>query len=187
MTIVIPFKSKAKADLKAVMAKEKSSAKTASVPPTKKEKITAALKARFWSKWEGPDKLMLCRLLAGGDLRAGLLLFRIVELWKMRKGRLDWAGREWLAMSSKAWANQAGLTDSEFRNYALPRMRRTCHEFVSVRQKKLGEKKVLWISVDWIGFAEAVKAEPWEVSVDLLNGLGIGGAPPKGSAYSKAV
>jgi hypothetical protein len=92
-----------------------------------------------------PGMLAICRFQVGGDLAAAVLLLRLKWRWR-QKQKLKRFGVEWVAESRWEWAIGAGLTWHEFVKRALPRLRKC--EFVSVRQMKLGSKKLLWMHLN---------------------------------------
>jgi hypothetical protein len=119
-----------------------------------------------------PGPYALARNRAGGDMAAGLLLYRIMWRWRMKKKLLR-LGREWIAMSRSDWAREAGLSEAEMKNRALPKLRK--QPFVRIRAMKLGTKKLLWISLDE---AEAYQCtNDWEASEALFNNTMIGHDP----------
>ena len=110
----------------------------------------AARKVKGKRDWSMPNWLAQARLLAGGDLRAACLLYRIMQVWKGTKRKLRRCGEEWVAMPRADWARSAGLTDSEIRNYALPELKANCGDFLTFRAWKVRHDgpKVLFVSVD---------------------------------------
>ena len=122
-------------------------------------------------KWTAPGRLAVCRNLAGTDLVAGVLLYRMVGLWIYRKKKLCRMGKEWLAMSRDEWARSAGLTTSETKNRALPRLRTHCSTFLDIRTMKLkpsDKNNMIWISIDWALLHEEIT--PWDMYEPMLNG-----------------
>jgi hypothetical protein len=93
-----------------------------------------------------PGMYAQARNQAGGDWAAGLLLYRINWRWSTVKKKLHRLGKEWIAMSRSQWAIEAGLSESEMKNKALPKLRK--RPFLEIRQMKLGDKKVLWVHLD---------------------------------------
>lgn len=136
-------------------------------PPAPKPK--AADKEAF--TW--PSQLAICRNLAGGDLAAGVLLYRIVGLWQFRKKRLERFDREWLAMSRDDWARSAGLSLSELKNRALPLIKKHCGDFVAIRPMRLTPNGVnlVWISLNPDNMPANIT--PWDMHEAELNGHGI--------------
>jgi hypothetical protein len=174
----------AKATLAEKTAKEKSQAKKAKVPKCKAEKLASDNQ----NKWADPGRYAHCRRVAGNDMAAGLLLYRILYLWTARKTKLERFGKEWLAMSRADWARSAGLSEDEMKNRALPRVRNKCHGFIDIRQMKLGPVKKLWISVDEALLNDAFFGSgsmPHEMFEAELNGLGIFPPPGPKNAYAE--
>jgi hypothetical protein len=125
-------------------------------------------------KHTAPRQLAICRNLAGGDLAAGVLLYRMVGLWKVRPTKLERLGREWLALSREDWARSAGLTVAETKNRALPRLRHECGGFLLIRTMKLkpsDKNNMIWISIDWEELQQSIT--PWDMYEPLLNGQGV--------------
>ncbi len=131
-------------------------------------------------KWIAPGQLAVCRNLADGDLVAGVLLYRIFGLWKVRPKKLTRMNREWLAMSRDDWARSAGLTVAEIKNRALPKLRSHCASFLEIRPMKLkpnDKNNLLWISLDEEEMQQAII--PWDMYEPNLNGQGIVAKPVK--------
>lgn len=140
-------------------------------------------------KWQGPGEVALCRKLAGGDMAAGILLHRIVVIWKLRKKKLERFGQEWLAMPNKDWAVSAGLSDAEFKNRALPRLKKECQAFVEFRTMRLtpASPNILWVNLntdELSAFVDGHAAMPWDMYELALNGIGIL-SKPKTYPYKK--
>jgi hypothetical protein len=92
-----------------------------------------------------PGMLAACRFQVGGDLAAAVVLLRLKWRWRQVK-KLERFEKEWVAESRWHWAVGSGLTWHEFTKRALPRLRKC--EFVTVRQMKLGKRKLLWMHLD---------------------------------------
>lgn len=92
-----------------------------------------------------PGAYAMARNQAGGDWAAGLLLFRLKWRFQQKK-KLERLGKQWIAMSRSDWAKEAGLSESEMKNRALPKLRKC--QFVTIRPMKLGGVKLLWMSLD---------------------------------------
>lgn len=163
------------------------SKKAKTKPGATKAKLIAHIKQKKWDKWEGPDLEMICRIMAGGDLAAGIFLHCIVKVWRLRKKKVEWEGRDWLYMPRAAWANNAGLTENELKDRAIPRVKNLCFEFVKIRSRGVGANKRLWISLDTVEFQHAMLGLPFDCAINLLNGKGIGGGVPKANAYAKGI
>ena len=100
------------------------------------------------STFGAPGALAVARNQAGGDWAAGMFLYRIKFRWRMKK-KLERHGKEWVAMSRENWAVESGLTFGEFKNRALPKLRKW--PFVTIRSMKLvpGGPKLLWVHLDY--------------------------------------
>lgn len=151
----------------------------------KSELINKAIAAN--QRWERPNLNALCRKLAGGDMAAGLLLAHFLFEWRNRKAKLERNGRYWLAHSREAWAEAAGLTFSEFRDRALPRLRKECAAFLTISAMGNGTQKKLWISID-VGelgaFVKGPMAMPWDMFWAQVNHAGPGNEKSPNNAYS---
>jgi hypothetical protein len=127
-----------------------------------------------------PGFYALARNQAGGDWAAGLLLYRLKWRWRMTS-KLKRFGIEWVAMSRSDWAREAGLSESEMKNRALPNLRK--QPFVKIRAMTVNGKKMLWMHLDE---AEAFQATlPTDMHEGLLNG-GMVGHHPVSYPYQKA-
>lgn len=178
---------KAVAELKAAIAKEKSTAKRAKVPATKAAAFAKAAKQaeEANAKWERPNLNALCRKLAGSDMAAGLLLAHVLYEWRNRTHKLERHNQRWLAHSREAWADAAGLTFYELTHRALPRLKREC-DFLTIKAMGHGEAKKLWISVDQIALNEAIHLHPeasWEAFWGKVNHVGPGNEKQPADAY----
>lgn len=169
---------KAKAELVAYLGKGKPKAAT-KPKPAKKAKPEPVPKPEGAKLRAAPGEYALCRNLAGGDMAAGILLHRIAVLWKLLKKKLSRGGREWLAFSREDWARTAGLSEGEFKNRALPILRKECSSFLETMQARIVPTgpKLLWISIDTEAMAGAVM--PQDMYEMALNGLGIMPKKPK--------
>jgi hypothetical protein len=116
-----------------------------------------------------PGLYAVARNRAGGDWAAGVLLFRLMWRWRSPK-KLTRLGREWIAMSRSDWAREAGLSEGEMKNRALPNLRK--RPFVTIRAMKLGNQKLLWMSLDESEACECTY--DWEWYGNLLNGNVLG-------------
>jgi len=76
-------------------------------------------------------------------------------------------------MSRDDWALSAGLTRSEIKDRALPRLRKSCSGFVEVRTMRLGfgHVNMIWMSLDIVAMPEYLM--PHDAFEDQLNGMGI--------------
>lgn len=103
----------------------------------------------------------IARHQAGGDICAGLLLYRVKYFFdpkkkiKKLKRKIDGVEREWMAMSRDDWAREAGLTLSEMKDRARPKLEK--FDYITIRQMclKPGSPKLLWISLDLVKLHEA--------------------------------
>jgi len=116
-----------------------------------------------------PGAIAVTRNQVGGDWAAALLLYRLKWRWQMKK-KLVRLNREWVAMSRSDWAREAGLSEGEMKNRALPILRK-CN-FVVIRAMMLKETKLLWMSLD-LSELESSTLD-FETHNHLLNG----GKPP---------
>ena len=132
-------------------------------------------------KWTGKAKsfgksgaVAWARYCVGGDLCAALLLYRLRYRWKA-KNKLQRFNKDWIAMSRSDWAREAGLSEGEMRNRALPKLRKC--DFVEVRQMKLTPKhpKTLWMHLVEHNLPNE-KDYPWELHEWKINNGKIIGA-----------
>lgn len=95
-----------------------------------------------------PGHYARARALAGNDMAAGLLLYRIDGLWRFVKNKLQRHGDDWIAMSRSDWAKSSGLTINELKDRALPRLKKHCGHFVQFKTMRLDPTKpnLLWVS-----------------------------------------
>jgi hypothetical protein len=121
-----------------------------------------------------PGAYAVTRNQAGGDWAAGLLLYRLIYRWRTVVKKLYRHGREWIAMSRIDWAREAGLSEAEMKNRALPKLRKL--SFVKIRAMKVGKDKRLWMSLDWDLLEQGTT--PWDMYEPVLNGA-------KGPGYEK--
>src|SRR5450755_3453189 len=98
-------------------------------------------KKKVKSNFGEPGPFAMARNQAGGDWAAAVLLYRLKWRWQMEK-KLNRLGKEWIAMSRSDWAREAGLSEGEMKNRALPKLRK--RQFVKIRAMKLGSQKLLW-------------------------------------------
>jgi hypothetical protein len=124
-----------------------------------------------------PGQFAICRNLADGDWAAAALLHRIVGLWLYREEKkvkfLNRLGMDWIAMSRSDWAISAGLSDAEMKDRALPRLKKKCSSFVTIRTMRLSpsEPNLIWVSLDREAMSKAIT--PWDMYGATLNGQGI--------------
>lgn len=124
-----------------------------------------------------PGGFAVARNQAGGDWAAAVLLYRVKYRFREGTKKLERHSKEWIAMSRKDWANEAGLSDGEMRNRALPKLRK--RQFITIRQMKITPSgpKLLWISLD------QTKLNEWTDPVDTFEAQLSGslpGIPKKG-------
>lgn len=81
---------------------------------------------------------------------AGVLLYRVLGLWKIRKNKLKRMGKEWIAHSRADWGKSSGLTEHQVKDVALPMLRKYCSEFLTIKTMKVGygSPNEVWISLD---------------------------------------
>jgi hypothetical protein len=127
-----------------------------------------------------PGHYARCRKLAGNDMAAGLLLYTIYGRWnlalkkKSNTGKntfLQRKGVPWIAMSRENWAIASGLTLAETKNRALPRLKKSCGQFIRFEAWRLNptSPKQLWINLDKDGLEEASNESLMEEAA-LANG-----------------
>lgn len=141
-------------------------------------------------KWERPSLVAIHRAMAGTDLKAGVLLHHIVFEWANRNKKLERGGQQWLAHSREAWAQASGLTFAEFKNGALPRLKKECCGFLAVQAMGNGADKKLWISVNEMAIMKHysdVTGMPLDMYLAQLNGIGPGFQKSPSYAYSQAL
>lgn len=126
-------------------------------------------KKKIKSHFGEPGAYAMARNQAGGDWAAALLLYRLKWRWQMEK-KLKRLGKEWIAMSRSHWAHEAGLSDGEMKNRALPILRK--RQFVTIRAMMLGGHKLLWMSLDLAKLLE------WTTAPEIHEVLLKGGVPP---------
>jgi hypothetical protein len=83
-----------------------------------------------------------------------MTMYRIIQVWKGTNKKLSRCGKDWVAMSRGDWARSAGLSESEIKNYALPKLKdqtNVASKFLTFEAWKLrgGQpQKPLWIHVN---------------------------------------
>lgn len=180
MSKVIQFipQAEAKAKMKKALTKGQTKAKTATTP-SGKQKIAAAIKQKIkeaeqtQAKLTAPGALARCRHIAGGDLRAAVLLYRIAGLWDgiNPKLRLPGGSREYLAMTQADWATVAGLSESELKNYALPVLKKYAFPIVQFEVHGRGPSKKTWVHFDKVAYRAALDEAGYEMKVAANEGL----------------
>ena len=134
--------------------------------------------------WGTPGAFAVARNQVGGDICAAALLFRLKYRWHHCKKKLKRNDMEWVAMSRSNWAREAGLSEGQMKNRALPRLRK--QDFVKIRQMKLTPNgpKLLWMHLDNDELFHA--NEPWEIYEMKLEGMtSTGYQKPKTYPYKK--
>jgi hypothetical protein len=126
-------------------------------------------KKEIKSNFGEPGAYAMARNQAGGDWAAGLLLYRLKWRWQS-KTKLKRLGNDWIAMSRSDWAREAGLSDGEIKNRALPKLRK--RQFVTIRAMRLGNQKLLWMSLN------LAKLHEWTTAPEIHEVLLNGGVPP---------
>ncbi|MEO9337200.1 hypothetical protein ABFT80_07175 [Mesorhizobium sp. SB112] len=169
-------KPKATAQTKKDLTKGTTKAKTATTPAGKQkiaEKIKAAKKTQ--SKLTAPGALARCRQIAGGDLRAAALLYRIAGMWDAfeTKMRLPGGSREYLAMTQADWAIVAGLSESECRKYAIKRLQSHAYEIVRFEIHGRGKGKKTWVHFDKAAYLAALNEAGYELKIAAQNGVSL--------------
>jgi hypothetical protein len=118
-----------------------------------------------------PGAFAVARNQAGGDIMAAALLFRLKFYFRpeAKIKKLERFDKEWIAMSRSDWAREAGLSECEMKNRALPRLRK--RQFVTIRQMKLSHKgpKMLCMSLDLEKLHEWT--DPHDTFENILNGM----------------
>ena len=176
MATIIPFApkahAKAKAELKAALAKGQTQASTATTPAGKQKLADKIVKAKQTkSKLASPGELARCRAVVGGDWRAAMLLYRIAHLWRTIHPKLTRHGKEYLAMQRADWAMSAGLSEAEMNKYALPRLRKYGFGIVEAAAMGRGADKKLWINLDPVAYHDALNSAGYELKVAANEGL----------------
>lgn len=178
MSNVIKFTAKAKIDAKKIVEKGQTKAKTATTP-LGKQKIAEHIKRKLKeaqqtkARLAAPGALARCRHIAGGDLRAALLLYRIAGLWKAIESKMTLPGgsREYLAMTQAEWADAAGLSESECRKYAIKRLQKYASHVVQFEVHGRGAKKKTWVHFDHLAYAAAQDEAGYELKVASQAGV----------------
>lgn len=95
--------------------------------------------------WE-PGKagaLAICRYQCEGHWQAALLLYWIKWRWQ-KKNKITRKNKEWVFAPAENWAREAGLSDGEYKNKALPTLKRL--GIIEVRAWIFAGKKQTWIN-----------------------------------------
>lgn len=134
--------------------------------------------------WGEPGAVAVCRNQVGRDWAAALLLYRVKYRWEFMKRKVERWDKEWIVMSRSNWAREAGLSEAEMKNRALPRLKK--NDFVEVRQMKLRPDgpKLLGIHLDLVKLA--ANTQPWDIYDWKMSGMKtIGHHKEPGYAYAK--
>ena len=134
--------------------------------------------------WGVPGAFAVARYQVGGDICAAVLLYRLRYRWDHCAKKLERNDKEWVAMSRSNWAREAGLSEGQMKNRALPRLRQC--DFVEIRQMKLtpDSPKLLWMRLDLEKLPS--HTESWDIYESDLNGMhGMGYQKPKTYPYKK--
>lgn len=94
--------------------------------------------------WE-PGKagaLAICRYQCEGHWQAAMLLFWIKWRWQ-KKNKPPKRNKEWIVASAQYWAKEAGLSYGEYKNKALPTLKRL--GIIEVGTWKYSGKRQTWI------------------------------------------
>lgn len=164
--------------MKKALAKGQTKAKAA-ITPAGKRKIAASIKQKIkaaeqtQAKLTAPGAIARCRHIAGGDLRAAVLLYKIAGLWSAitPKMRLPGGSKEYLAMTQADWAAVAGLSESECKNYAIKRLKSHAYEIVQFEVHGRGAKKKTWVHFDELAYRAALTEAGCELKVAASFGV----------------
>jgi hypothetical protein len=142
---------------------------------------TPSKKKTYFGK---PGAFAMARNQAGGDIVAAALLYRIKYYFDPEKKtkRLDRFGKQWIAMSRSEWATEAGLSEGEMKNRALPRLRK--FDYVDIRPMRLNYQSPirLWIHLDLQKLFAATT--PDDMFLPILNKSGAPGYVVEASSYA---
>lgn len=123
-----------------------------------------------------PGVLARIRFTVGGSWPAAALLYRLkFHLGNEKKG-LERKGRRWIAMSRKDWAREAGLSEGELKNSALPILKNEPYFLAQQWKLKYNSQKLLWLTIEEGGIPEPewhlILADEWEVKKGMPHGYG---------------
>ena len=170
--------AEAKAKMKKALTKGQSSAKTAKVSAREQkaaENIKRAIsaKAKQQARLSAPSRWARCRAIAGGDWRAGTLLYRIAYLWETTPNKMTLPGsnREGIALTQADWGSSTGLEPSELKNYAIPRLKKYASHIVQFASHGRGASKKTWVHFDDTAFRAALDEAGYELKVAANEGL----------------
>jgi hypothetical protein len=176
VSTVVPFipKAEAEAKMQKALAKGKTKAKTATTPASKQkiaERIKKAGQAK--ARLTAPGAIARCRHIAGGDLRAAVLLYKIAGMWKAIESKMTLPGgsKEYLALTQAQWADVAGLGESECRKYAIPRLKKYANHVVQFEAHGRGAGKQTWVHFDEMAYRAALDEAGYELKIAASAGL----------------
>lgn len=89
-----------------------------------------------------PGALAVCRYQTDGYWQAAMLLFWIKWRWK-KPNKIKKNGKEWVIAFAEVWAKEAGLSEGEFKNVALPVLKRK--GIIEVATWKFAGKRQTWV------------------------------------------
>lgn len=94
--------------------------------------------------WEPgkPGALAVCRYQTDGFWQAAMLLYWIKWRWN-KKNKIEKNGKEWVVAFAELWAKEAGLSTGEFKNVALPLLKRK--GLIEVGTWKFAGKRQTWV------------------------------------------
>jgi hypothetical protein len=95
-------------------------------------------------KWKPgtPGAWATCRYQAGGFWQSAALLYWIK--WRCQKpNKIKRKGEEWVVASAAEWAKESGLSDAEFKNTALPILKK--EGVIEVKTWKFKGVRQTWI------------------------------------------
>lgn len=99
------------------------------------------------SKWTPgtPGKWAVCRYQVNGYWHAASLLFWIKWRWKKKNKMQRW-NKEWIVASADEWAKESGLSQGEYKNQALPILKKL--GIIDVKTWKLKGTRKTWIHLN---------------------------------------
>ena len=94
--------------------------------------------------WEPgkPGALAICRYQTDGYCQAAMLLYWIKWRWQ-KKNKINRHGKEWIVSSAENWAKEAGLSTGEYKNIALPVLKR--RGIIEVKTWKFSGIRQTWV------------------------------------------
>jgi len=124
-----------------------------------------------------PGPISKMRVILDGNLPAALLLYRVYGRFKYSKKFLNRHGKKWIAMTSNQWATESGLTPAQFRNTAVPILKK--EKFVEIRAMCLrpSQPKLMWFSLDMPAIMKMLEYyNPQDVGLSMQFAFGTGNA-----------